>query len=157
MSLLALLAAGGAGVPTPSLDLCSGGVCQAGGNPGCATLSGCTDTGEQHRVSWTHTNCNDTYHHVAIHRSVGGGSYVEIIDNLSCDRPEDDDGCCENFVKGVTWDGEYQYQRAFSSDLGSCTTTYQFKVRIEEDGTDTAEDECGPTTSATGCDTTCVA
>jgi hypothetical protein len=159
MSLLALLATGGAGVPTPSLDSCDAKLCQAGGNPGCATLSGCSNTGEQHRVGWTTTDCNDAYHHIAIHRSVGGGSYVEVADNISCTAADPDAGCCDWFGKiPYAPEGEWMTTVSNSSDLGSCTTTYQYRVRIETDGTDTLiGSACTDGSALTGCDTVCVA
>lgn len=158
-SLLFLLGAGSySGVPTPSLDACDGKVCQVGGNPGCGTGSGCADTGEQHRIGWNHTDCNDSYHHVAIHVSVDGGGYTEMVDDLSCDRAEDDDGCCEfgSIKLPITYEGNYQRVMAYSSDMGTCTTTYQYRVRIETDGTDTAIDTCTEAASNTGCDETCI-
>lgn len=140
---------------SPSLDSCDGQVCQAGGNPGCDTLSGCDDTGEKHRVGWTHTNCNDSYHHIAVHRSTDGGSYAEVADNLGCDQADPDAGCCS--LLEASYDGEYLFGLNYSSDLGSCTTTHQYRIRIENDGTDTAEDTCTEASAGTGCDTSCSA
>lgn len=131
-------------------------MCQAGGDPNCDTLSGCSATGEAHRVGWEHTDCSDASHHICIHVSVGGGSYAETADNISCDNADPDAGCCD--WTGYAPEGEYLFHKSKSSDLGSCTTTYQYRVRIETDGTDVLlGSACTDATSITGCDTDCIA
>jgi hypothetical protein len=59
-------------------------------------------------------------------------------------------------VKAWTWEGTVQTELAYSSDLGVCTTSYQYRVRIETDGTDTAIDSAD-TGTGTGCNVTCIA
>lgn len=151
--LFALLGTGGTSVPTPTLDGCSGRVCQDDTTSiGCGTISGCTDTGEQYRWGWNETGCNDSYHHIALHWAVDGGSYYEVGDNVACNATESDAGCCE--FPEATYDGEWQKNDAFNAQT-TCTTSYNFRVRVETDGTDTAIDTC-TSGSGTGCDTTCV-
>lgn len=156
MSLFPFMSSG-VSVPTPSLDCCDGQVCQAAGSPDCNTLRGCTDAGEQHRVQWSHTDCNNTYHHIAIHVSVDGGGYTEIVDTVACCPADPDSGCCEFIGGGCADDCNWMRNLFKSSDTGSCTTTYQYRVRVETDGTDTAIDTCTETGSGTGCDAGCTA
>jgi hypothetical protein len=151
-------ATSGVAAPTPVIDSCDARLCQAGGDPACATLSGCANTGEQHRVGWETTDCSDPSHHIAIHVSVDGGGYVETADNLSCTQADPDAGCCDWIGKSpYAPEGEYMFIKHFSSDLGACTTTYQYRVRVETDGTDTLlGSACTDGSALTGCDTTCI-
>lgn len=142
----------------PKLTCLDQNICQAGGNPDCDTLSGCVNSGEQHRVEWDYSGSKDG-HHLALHVSVNGGGYVETGDNIALDNGEADADCCE-FVKSgyCSGDNSYLLQKNNSSDLGSCTTTYQYRGRVELDGTDTLVGSALTHGSAgTGCDTACTA
>lgn len=137
-----------------AVDCAQCGLCQAGGDPDCATLGDCNTSGEKHRITWTHTNCADASHHIAIHRSVDGGSYTEVADNVSCNNADPDSGCCSLTVCSSA-EGHYLFTIFRSSALGGCTTTYDYRVRIETDGTDTSLDSRNAT-QRTGCDEACV-
>jgi hypothetical protein len=143
----------------PTMTCIDQNICQAGGNPNCATLSGCVFTGEQHRIVWSFTGATEGYH-AALHVSVGGGGYVETADALDLDQADPDVGCCD-FAKTNDCDPEdgiHILTKNKSSDLGSCTTTFQYRARAEIDGTDTLVGTAVTHGSAgTGCDTTCIA
>lgn len=122
------------GVPTPTLDsitwtvttnTCSGS--------GCGTTSGCSDPGQAHRFGWDHTDCNDTNHHVAAHESKNGGAYVEKVDNLGCNQAGND--CSDPCLGGCEGYYDFKDSRCGGADV---SPTYQGRIRIENDGTDTA-------------------
>lgn len=127
--------------PSASLDCCDARICPAGGDPGCNTLTGCDNSGEYHRVEWDHTGCSDASQHIAIHRAVDGGSFTEVADNISCDNANPDAGCCECLIGCCTGDGQFLFNLA-KTNATSQTTDYQYRVRIELDGTDTLVSEC---------------
>lgn len=142
----------------PKLTCIDQNICQAGGDPGCETLSGCTFQGEQHRVEWDYTG-SATGHHLAIHRSDNGGSYALVRDNIDLTDGEEDPDCCD-FVKAQDCSGDHStmFQRNMSDALGSCTTTFQYRGRIEVDGTHVlVGNEVTHGSAGTGCDVICVA
>lgn len=65
-------------------------------------------------VQWTHTNADALDHHIRILRSVNGGSYLEVADDLAVG------------ASGGSW------QAGCFSD----GTSTQFRVRLEDSGTD---------------------
>lgn len=141
----------------PSITCAQFQICQVGGNPGCNTSAGCGTTGEQHRVEWTHSGGVDGYH-VALHVSIDGGGFVETADLLDVDEANPDAACCEISSGSCDPpDGQWLLRKFSSSDLGACTTTYQYRVRAELDGTDTQIGDSQDTSTETGCDNPCLA
>lgn len=138
----------------PTLNGAQMDLCQAGGNPGCDTLIGCDSSGEKHRVGWSISYPYGPYH-IAIHRSINGGAFAEAADNVALANPDPDPGCCDELSGRV--DGEFLFSYSNSSDLGACTTTYQYRVRVEQDGTDTLVGTAKDTTTKTGCNEGCLA
>lgn len=140
----------------PKLTCLDQNMCQGTGNPGCDTLAGCTNDGEAHRVEWDYSGAKDGYH-LAIHRSQNGGGYVEVRDNIDLALGDEDSGCCE-WISDCSGSNAVLFHKHVSSDLGSCTTTHQYRGRIEVDGTDTLAGSAVTHGSAqTGCDTACTA
>lgn len=108
------------GCAAPTLDLATAtvaatGTCSGGG---CVVI-------EAHNVSWTQTDCDNACHHIAIHRNLNGGGFIEV---------SDDDGCTED--NGCTaGEGCRQFTYAVCDTTGD---SYVYRVRIEDDGTDTS-------------------
>lgn len=141
----------------PTMTCCDNDICQTTGDPGCDTLTGCASSGEKHRISWDFTGATEGYH-ACLHVSIGGGSYVEAHDGIDLDNADPDPGCCNHVKPACSDDGTYIATKYYSSDLGSCTTTYQYRARAEIDGTDTLVGSAATAgESGTGCDETCVA
>lgn len=139
----------------PTMTCIDQSVFQTTGDPDCATLTGCASSGEKHRISWDFTGATEGYH-CAIHVSIGGGGYVEAHDAIDLDNPDPDAGCADHVKPSCTPNGEYIATKNYSNDLGSCTTTYQYRVRAEINGTDTLVGSAVTAgSSGTGCDAPC--
>lgn len=92
----------------------------------CVACGGCGASKCDRCVGWSHTGGINAKHHIRILRSVGGGSYFEIVDDLSVNATCG--GC------GATCSGDGCYCGHL---CGNDNATTQFKVRLEVDGTDT--------------------
>jgi hypothetical protein len=114
----------------PSIDAASlsitGAACGGGG--ACGTVSGCTTLGTRHALRWRHTGGLDASHHIAIHQSVNGAAYSEVVDDLSVDETPE---CSDK----ANYDGGYDIFFALC-DLTTGTDTYQYKIVLETDGGD---------------------
>jgi hypothetical protein len=142
------------GGPAPTIDCVDLNICTVSGTPVCQTGSGCGTAGEQVRVDWTHTNCNDSLHHIRIELSRGGGGYYEILDDASCDAADNDSGCCDTAGCGPE-DGTYVHFESYGNDAG-VTTSYAVRVHADLDGGDTALDTGTDSCTNCGSDAACV-
>jgi len=120
----------------------------------CDSDRQCATRGEAHRVMWTHTGCDDLTMHVEIWRSKNGGTYFMLEDNVSCDAPDPDNGCCEGSDCG-TEDGEWIEFEAYAEGTGQ-TTDFDFEVRIKTDIGDTLLDSGTDGCTDCGSDGACV-
>lgn len=82
-------------------------------------------------VEWTTTQADDSKHHIRLLRSIGGGSFIEINDDMSIDNTCG--GCTE---AGCSSTGGGNGCECGHS-CGTSGTSTQFRVRLEVDGTDT--------------------
>ena len=87
-------------------------------------------------VEWEAENASDASHHIRVTRSVSGGGYFEVADDLSIDRrcgsldTCGDSGCSG----GVSFDLLGCFCDAGCQSTGTST---QFRIMLEIDGTDT--------------------
>jgi hypothetical protein len=110
-----------------SCPACSGAECQ--------TLSGCTNVGCRNLVGWSYTDC-DANCHIAVHASVNSGSYFEVADVLACNRSAE---CGSIWCVGKTnCEGYWETFFPKCGSGGSTSTTYDYRVRLETNGTDTS-------------------
>lgn len=109
---------------------------------GQAAADGCS-AGKCYRcIEWTTTSATIADHHIRILKSTGGGSYAELVDDLT---HESTCGACS--TAGCS---SFPLQQGCYCD--TCVddgTSTQYKVRLEEDGTDNlVGDSVERTTSA---------
>ncbi len=115
-----------------TVDCAALNVCSVSDDGSCLTVSGCTLPGEQHRIEWDTTGCSDGSHHIALHRSVNGGSFVDLsLPELACAPSNPDVGCCETATCS-----EGQHLIVEFNENTNQTTDYQYRVRIQDDGTE---------------------
>lgn len=120
---------------------------------GCSAVAGCVLTGEQHRIEWEYTGSSNGFH-LCIQRSVGGGGYVEAADGVDLDNGEPDADCCEH-ASPMT--DAYLVNEGYNKNgAGTCTTTYDYRLRVEIDGSDTLVGSNNDCSQVTGCDQICV-
>lgn len=93
----------------------------------------CPSLDETHCVRWDGGNLTKPGYHVAIYRSVNGGSFSKVRDNVS---PTSTPNCTGGTgTYGTSLNLTYGLDTGF---LGNFNDVYQYQVRIEEDGTDNA-------------------
>lgn len=120
----------------------------------CSTHAGCAQAGEPHRIEWEYTGSPVGYH-LCVQRSVGGGGYVEAYDGVDIDGGEFDAGCCE-ILSPIMSNSVVIFETYNKSGAGTCTTTYDYRLRIEVDGTDTLVGSNNDCSQVTGCDNGCI-
>lgn len=84
-------------------------------------------------VDWITSNADSVIQHIRILRATGGGSFVEIVDDLGL---ESTCGTCSEAgcSSGTAFDDAGCYCGHF---CGTHEVSTEFRVRLEEDGTDT--------------------
>lgn len=126
-----------AGSCSGTIDCAAARVCTVGATSGsCDTSKGCEQTGEAHRIQWSHTGC-DAGCEIAVHVSLNGGSYTELFDGEACCPSDPDPSCCEFISGGCSDDCNVMRWLGVS---GGSAITYDYRVRLEEAGTDTLVD-----------------
>jgi hypothetical protein len=146
----------------PKIDEVEAVVCAGSSTGGaCDTQSGCAQAGQVYRIRWNYTG-SKSGHHMNLHRSDGGGSYVSVADNLQLDQADPDAGCCDNdaiksgCIGSSPKTGPDGIHVHFVGHDSGSSISYAYRGRIELDGTDTlvgsAVDQCNNAES--GWDTT---
>jgi hypothetical protein len=119
-------------------DCCAAGEDCGTTNGGCGTCSSCKQSGYLIWILWDETGCNNSLHHICIHRKIGAGSWLEYADNLGCNS--DNTVCDPPFSKACTGPSDGAYEDLVGRGGSNGTETWDFRVYIEEDGGDTVVD-----------------
>lgn len=109
--------------------------------------SDCSDGKCVRCVEWTYENAADLQHHIRVLYSAGGSSYYEAIDDQALARrcATQDTACGDAGCTSLAGS-----KGCYCHTCGNDGTTYQYKVRLELDGTDTlAGTNCELTTGTT--------